>query len=526
MSSASAGANTGHSPSNIAESEIPVGVRLSADAKKLLYHLKPLYTSDGVPTSAIWLADVDSGFGAKQFTFGLHNDFAAQFHPDGERIIFLSDRQKKGGPAQLFSIGLSGGEAHSLLRDENNVKNGVSSFEVSPDGCYIAFVSCDEPTPEDECRANGRDDARVFGDKRALEHLRLFTYATGSVRTLEQPLDKHVSYFTWASDSKSLLFIARKQAEPEFIDSEVELLSVSIAPERGSLKLVATYPCQPQALVQAGENFIADIQKHEPSFHIDSRSVFLRSASNFSVTERLYGYTDDANAIISLGQGDKVAAMVASGLDTKIEILNISHGAHMENQDSSAPGNSRALVFETTDEAVELAFDAHTWDMRARGDGTLVLAVIKSSAIRREPLNVWVGTLYTNEESQIALKQLSSHLQWMQDAPACRTEAFRWKAKDGTDLDGVIYYPPGKNEKSGPLPTILQMHGGMFLWLTVHSICTHVLLGPYWWVLVKKSYTLSLILHAQAHNALVRTTLCRLGICARFSRVSCTLPEF
>lgn len=458
MSAVNASTNVGYSPREIAESEIPAGVRLSADAKRLLYHVKPLCTPGGDTKSAIWVAEVDGGTNARQFTSGLHNDFAAQFHPDEKRIIFLSDRQKKGGPAQLFSIHLTGGEA-SLLTGKDS-KSGVSSFEISPDGRHIAFTCRDEPSAEDERRLNDKDDPRLFGDKRSLAHLRLFTFATGSLRTLEQPYNKHIPHFTWASDSKAILFLTRKQAEPEFVDSEVELFSVSIDVEKGSLKLIGIYPHEPKNVMQVGENTIVDIQKHDPSILIDSQSVFVHSATSFLSTERLYGYTDDANSIINLRNGNKIAALIASRLDTKIEMFDVNKSEQPEDEGGITGENSQKIIFETKDEAIETAFDGNVWDLRVRDDGTLVLAVIKSSAIRREPLNVWAGTLRANDKNQIVLRQVSSHLQWMRDAPFCKTEAFHWKAKDGTDLDGILFYPPGEKGGSGLFPTILQMHGG------------------------------------------------------------------
>lgn len=438
-----------YTPRNIAESEVPYSVRLSPDAQKLLYHVKPLYKAGDHGTSAIWLADVDRANSARQFTSGLFNDHSAQFHPDGERIIFLSDRHKASGPQQIYSVSLNGGEAFPLFGKDN--KKGVSSFRISPDGRYIAFTSTDEPTSVDEEQEKDKDDAHVFGDERTLEHLKLFTFATGTVRTLEQPLKNHVSFFHWAHDSKKILFAVQKQSDMEFYTGEINIFRVSIALEKDSLEAVGTYRGNFRSMVQTEQNQIVDVKTLDPTRLTDSHALFVHSTSAFTRAETLYGISDDASEVLDLQNTGKVAVLVASGLKSRIDVVDIDATKSVTIKPST--------IFETEDDAIDDAFDSDSWDIRARPDGTLVLAAIKSSSVRQEPSNVWAGT--AGDDGRCALRtQLSSHLQWMKDAPFCRTEPFYWKAKDGIDLDGVLYYPPGKDKNSGPLPTILTMHGG------------------------------------------------------------------
>ena len=39
-------------------------------------------------------------------------------------------------------------------------------------------------------------------------------------------------------------------------------------------------------------------------------------------------------------------------------------------------------------------------------------------------------------------------------------EIVKWKAKDGTEIEGILELPPGYKKSDGPLPTIIQIHGG------------------------------------------------------------------
>jgi hypothetical protein len=42
----------------------------------------------------------------------------------------------------------------------------VDLFRVSPDGQYIAFLSADEPTADEERRKQDHDDALVWGESK------------------------------------------------------------------------------------------------------------------------------------------------------------------------------------------------------------------------------------------------------------------------------------------------------------------------------------------------------------------------
>lgn len=191
---------------------------------------------------------------------------------------------------------------------------------------------------------------------------------------------------------------------------------------------------------------------------------------SFTETAKLYGSDldkADANYVIDTGKDNQIAILVAEGLKTKIVIVDAGvterkkENLHADEGIIIMPKHAQFQIFETDDGAVD-----NSWDVKTRANGTFVLALTKSSSIHGKPSNIWIMTESWAKISEgsagygVNLKQVSSHLQWMIDAPKCKTEAFKWKAKDGTDLDGVVYYPPGKDKHSGPLPTIMLIHGG------------------------------------------------------------------
>ncbi|EJD06472.1 peptidase S9 prolyl oligopeptidase active site domain protein [Fomitiporia mediterranea MF3/22] len=431
-------------PDNVANSEQLSGIKLSPDAKQLLYHVKPAYKTSEHDTCSIWLGDVGSADSARQFTSGIFNDHSARFHPDGKRIIFLSDRHKAGGPAQIYSISLSGGEASPLFGKDN--KCAVSEFEISSDGKYIAFLSADEPTPEDERREKEKDDPQVFSDKRKFNHLRLYNFATRDVRGLKATNGNHVFQLVWAPDSKSIFFLTRAHSALEFSSEKTDLQRISVVVDTQP-EVIGSYPHSPYGLCALHDGRIIDIQTHDLMRLSDSKSVYIRNVQNFNESKRLYGETNCAVRIVDLRSDGLIAVEIAEGLD--IVILSFDTMAH-----------NGSTVYSTKDEDIERG----SWDARKQEDGAFILAVIKSSAVRQEPPNVWTGTRSSSDGLVKLDTKISSHLKWTTEVPIMHTEPFFWDAKDGTKLDGVIMFPPSNKQPNPPraLPTIMLVHGGPY----------------------------------------------------------------
>ncbi|KAL5485726.1 hypothetical protein ACEPAI_6767 [Sanghuangporus weigelae] len=432
-------------PENIARSERLFDVKLSPDAKQLLYHVKPLYKSGEHPTCAIWIGEVDRAESASQFTSGLFNDYAARFHPYGKRILFLSDRHKAGGPVQIYSIGLQGGEAYPIFGKDN--KRGVSEFDVSPDGRYVAFTSANEATPEDERRKKEKDDAQEFGDKRSFNHLRLYSFTTGDVRTLEAAQGHHVDRFLWSSDSKSLVYLSRKNPALEFTQEEAVLKRISVS-VGAQPEVIGRYPRSPSGLCLLSTGEIVDIQSYEPGRISDSKSVFIHSSEDFSKAKQLYGKDDDAVRIVDMKNGGLFAVEIADSMETKIDV---PRAIDPDNVDYT-------VLFRTYNEALE----KNSWDAQRLADGGFVLAAIKSSAVNIHSPNVWTGT---SDHIDLSLTtKISSHLNWMAEGPSMHSELYGWLAKDRTRLNGIMTFPTeNKNAKAIlPYPTIMLIHGGPY----------------------------------------------------------------
>jgi Tol biopolymer transport system component len=165
-------------PEEIASSEEITGLSLSSDASLVVYSVGSRSRTGDHATSALWLAETDIRGSARQFTSGEFHDRSPAFHPDGSDIYFLSDRHGSGGPAQIYRVRVSS-PVELVLVTSPITAAGISSFSISPNGRYIAFISPDKFL---DGMKDATADPEIWGDKRDLGRLRLLDLADASKR--------------------------------------------------------------------------------------------------------------------------------------------------------------------------------------------------------------------------------------------------------------------------------------------------------------------------------------------------------
>ncbi|MEJ7652737.1 MAG: hypothetical protein WKH64_05005 [Chloroflexia bacterium] len=121
--------------------------------------------------SSVWVARTDGSSPPRRFSYGPKKDASPRWSPDGERLLFVSDRADK---PQLYVAPSDGGEARRV----SVVENGVEQPEWSPDGRRVAFVSKVGVKADEELKdvltyhyteAHFKDDG--VGIKRGRNHL-------------------------------------------------------------------------------------------------------------------------------------------------------------------------------------------------------------------------------------------------------------------------------------------------------------------------------------------------------------------
>ncbi|KAJ7938395.1 peptidase S9 prolyl oligopeptidase active site domain protein [Mycena leptocephala] len=236
-------------PQDVANSEQINGLSLSATGNHVVYCVGPsFHAKDAHETQALWLADI-----------GVSESW--------ERSTDLSP-----------FVGSIGGDPEPLTPTKNT--RGVSSFEISPNGRWLAYISADEPAEKDE------------EDKE--------TYVIG--RTVVS-VDLHVHSFAWSPDSTRILY---RLAELPDIESESFPISeniVSIEEDGGDLRFGFTH-VMTHNRVLFSKSVWAEPEKfyflHLPDYASAPALWTCEPAAGTSATRVAFGNTDDAASLVGV----------------------------------------------------------------------------------------------------------------------------------------------------------------------------------------------------------------------------------
>ncbi|KAF7321936.1 Peptidase-S9 domain-containing protein [Mycena kentingensis (nom. inval.)] len=428
-------------------------IRISRDGRHVVYQDQYQYTPSGRFAGDLWVASTDGPDSARMLTGGDgSNSGGTVFHPDGRRILFT-----RGGKLCTLEYATDTPEVEPTVLDTGGRR--VQGFDVAPDGRSVAFLSA-APAPEAHtARVKAKRDEIVYSEKIGLARIFIYDFAEGTTRPLEGIReDMHVESLTWSPDSTQLLYRLRQNKGGEYAELPIICERINIT---GSAKPVpvAAYPRSPAGqTVWTASGHIADLHGYVPSNTLDARTLFVTpvdqpfSPDATGATTRLYGDVEDGVRIVNMDPGfgkenpageGFIAIEVCNDLDTHVDVVVTS---------SAAGGQARKSVqlFETNDDAVWFsAWDAKRIVDSESGEGVLCVRV------RAE-----LGDPPRAAQRRV---KVSSHLQWLAETPRLRTEKVWWKAKDGTQLSGVVRYPPaGAYEPGKPLKTILFLHGGPY----------------------------------------------------------------
>ncbi|KAJ7079993.1 alpha/beta-hydrolase [Mycena belliarum] len=429
-------------PQNIANAEQINGLTLSNDGARVVYSVGPSFRSkDAHKTQALWLADTGVPDSARRVTSGQFNDHSPQFDPNSGDVFFLSDRHKAGGAAQVYRLSSApfGGDPAPLTPAGNTA--GISEFEISPDGRWLAYISADEPADSDKDEEEKETYVTVWRAAKKLGRLRVLDLSgkiEGACTAVS--VDAHVESFTWSPDSTRILYRLAQLPDLESYAFPISEHIVTIREDGGELQFESTHVVT-HARSLSGGSVWPELGKFYFLHSRDNTSSpalwVCETTPGAAPTRIAFGDTDDAGELVGLGSG--VAVEVACGLETRIDLIG---------PDSASP----VTVFETSEDAF------NSWDLKLV-DGKYIFVAARSSGTTGEIENIWCGSTSAGVKGAL-LRKLSSHHAWTaeKDLPQCAP--FYWSTEDGTALQGIISYPRGQQPKN--MRTVVVPHGGPY----------------------------------------------------------------
>ncbi|HWZ33205.1 MAG TPA: S9 family peptidase [Bryobacteraceae bacterium] len=371
----------------------------------------------------LFLANVD-GSHRIQLTRGDKSATSPSFSPDGRVVYFLSSRS---GKSNVYRIAIAGGEAEMLT----DFKGTLGAYRLSPDGKTVAFAGY-EPPPDEEKNKKEKRDFRVVDS--SPENQSLYLIASEANADGKRPQRKltdgkrHVTELAWSPDSSKIAFShwAGPVAD-NWTNSELAEVDVS----SGAVKSISAEHTMSSHPVYSNDGRYLAFSKSstEPPRWAFASGIALVTRSSgevralpatYDAQPDLLGFAGDRLLFIeSRHTRDVLYEMPIDGppralFEPAKGVIN-SGGTHL-----NATGTSLGLPMESTDEPPE----------------AYVMALNSKTPTRVSRANVDLPRL-----------------------PLGKTEAIRWKSKDGLEIEGLLTYPV--NYESGKkYPLILNIHGG------------------------------------------------------------------
>ncbi|EDL49404.1 S9 family peptidase [Erythrobacter sp. SD-21] len=414
--------------------------------------------------------------------------------PDGSRIAYttaslpdITDGEENGSTEQQLKMAYAPMNARDFLPEDMS----VSGITFSPDGRMVSFVWADE----DEDRA-------VWG----------IPVDGGAQRKLAAVEDADVRSFAWAPDGSRIWMLASAEKDEAREKESKAGFNAIVYEEEARLNRLFSAAAGTEV---DGEPVAVTIPGYVSGFKVapGGKTAVVESAPTPQIDD---AYTSKRAHVIDLTSGNVQRVVETPGKLGDIEIspdgkqLSMIAGVDMNDPADTtlhlvdvASGSYRALNAGAPEAAVDaewladgrLAVVIHKGAQSAlriyNANGTVAeehdggaliltsveaggktLAVEANSPTHPTELFVWNKGKFT---------RWTKHNPWLSDIDFGKQRTFRYTARDGQEVEGVLIEPVGGAPRGGA-PLILNVHGGPEAhdsngWQTAYSKPGHVAAG-------------------------------------------------
>jgi dipeptidyl aminopeptidase/acylaminoacyl peptidase len=411
---------------------------ISPDGQWVAYVLTSVNQKQNHRESSVWLVPIDGSSAPRRLTADGFNSNSPRWSPDGATLAVLSTRSAGSSAAdrprpEIYLLPMAGGgEARPLTK----LRNGIQSYQWSPDGSRIVLVGSSGPLdniPPADRKSDVRhyshidykfNDTGWFDDKR--RHLWVVNVPGGEAKQITEGQDWNDTDPQWSPDGTRIAFVSDRtgKAYDGSHNTDVWVIPAS----GGALTKISDHPFEDESPRWSPDGqqilFTGQTERHQ------FRKLYLADSAGGSASHIAVNNLDLIPGEVHWpSQG---FAWFSSGVKGETQVFRADLSAH-----SFAPVTSGAR-------------DTHAFDLHLSSRKMVYLA-----NDFQHPDDLYAADLDGSGERQLTHvnAELWSHLELQP------LERLAYKSTDGWAIEGFFVKPlgwqPGKK-----YPLVLVIHGG------------------------------------------------------------------
>ena len=370
----------------------------------------------------IWKINAD-GSGLVQMTNGTDGEASPRWSPDGKAIAFIAKRGDEEAN-QIFLISPAGGEARPLTHHAS----AVSEIQWSPDAKSIYFRAPDPKTDQQKTREKAKDDVFLFDENYQQQHIWRMDFADKSEHRITQG-DYSVMSYQLSDDGGKIAL--HRAPTPLLEDSDQSEVWVTDSTGSGAHQITHNRVSESDASLSPDNSRVLFLSQSNQNFDIYyNAKLFVAPAAG-------------GTARVLMPDLPYEIERAAWSKDGKSIFFLANMGVHTELFKASLDGGKPE----------QLTNGKHTisaWTFARQADQQIFTASEMPS-----PGEIWLAG-----ESASSPHKVTSVFEYLpRDFKLPRQERVEWKGKDGTTVEGLLYYP--LDYAAGTrYPLVVQTHGG------------------------------------------------------------------